>query len=128
MATYNDDTDTNALPPKHEEAAIVLLEKAGNIPAAAQQLTMDRTTLWRWSKTQPFDRFYKMLRRESYLAAVTTLQVNARQAAQGLVDIMTSTGTTQQLKRQVCNDILALSERGLNFQDLNQRLEELEAT
>ena|SRR5437763_498278 len=112
---------------EHErEAAIAALLTQRNTEEAAKAAGIGLNTLLRWLKDQEFNRQYREARRAAFLQATARLQQAASAAATTLLKVMVDPGSPPAVRVRAANNILEHAARGIEVEDIEVRLAELE--
>ncbi len=127
------ETNTNSTPPDEsrtdgltarQEKLLSFLAVNPNIQAAANAACVGRTTIHRWLKEPAFREELTRRRNMALTEAMNSVQAYTAQAVEELVKLMGS--SNEQLRRQVCMDILNCSQKTMATEQIFQRLDALE--
>ena len=110
---------------KMEEAVVALLSQR-NQEEAARVVGVGVATLLRWQKLPEFQAAYRMARRQAVGQAVARLQQTTGAAVTTLQKLMVDSNTGASIKARVAEAILALAIKGIETEDMEVRLSELE--
>jgi hypothetical protein len=116
---------TQELEPK-KEAAIIALLSSRNIEEAAQAAGVDSRTIYRWLKEPAFDAEYRTAKRTAYGQALARLHQMATAAVSTIAKIMVDQGTPASVRLRAADSVLAHVEKGIELQDIEARVAELE--
>jgi hypothetical protein len=105
-----------------EKILMALLEHSTYEKAAEAALP----TLWRWRQKPEFQKALLEARRDVHSHAMARLQQSAGAAASTVLRVMVDPATPATTKLRAADMVLDIANRGLEFQDLNIRLQELE--
>jgi hypothetical protein len=108
-----------------EKILMALLEHHSQEKAAAAA-EVSTVTLWRWLKKPEFQKALLEARRDIHSQAMARLQQSAGAAASTVLRVMVDPATPATAKLRAAQIVLDNATRGLEFQDLNIRLQELE--
>jgi uncharacterized protein YggE len=115
------------LEPGQERAIIALLSEP-TLKAAAASAGISETTLWRWLRDPYFGQAYKEARREAVEQATAKLQALASEAVETLGQILRDDKVAPHVRANAAARVLALAYKSRDLDDLEVRLEALEAT
>ena len=96
--------------------------------AAAASAGISETTLWRWLREPAFARTYKEARKEMVEQATAKLQALASEAVETLGQILRDDRVAPHVRTNAAARVLALAYKSRELDDLEARLEALEAT
>jgi uncharacterized protein YggE len=119
--------DYTNLEPGQERAIISLLSEP-TLKAAAASAGISETTLWRWLKDTDFARAYREARRETIEQATAQLQALASEAVRTLGQILRDDNVAPHVRASAAARVLALAYKSRELDDLESRLETLEAS
>jgi uncharacterized protein YggE len=119
--------DYTNLEPGQERAIIALLSEP-TLRAAAASAGISETTLWRWLKDPDFARAYREARREAIEQATAQLQALASEAVRTLGQILRDDKAAPHVRASAAARVLALAYKSRELDDLESRLETLEAS
>ena len=110
-----------------QEAALVALLAQPTLSHAAQACGLNEKTLRRWLKQPVFAEEYRTLRRQMTQQAIAQAQQVSGQAVLVLRALMMSNDAPASARVAAARSILELAMKGLETEDLLQRIEALEA-
>jgi hypothetical protein len=93
---------------------------------AAEAAGVSLPTLWRWRQKPEFQKALLEARRDVHSHAMARLQQGAGAAASTVLRVMVDPATPANAKLRAADMVLDIATRGLEFQDLDIRLQELE--
>lgn len=99
--------------------------QSDSIEEICRQAKISKCTYYEWIKEPAFRSELRKMRDELVIDAVETLKIHATHAVETLVKLLDS--TTPSLQRQVANDILAHIAQFKELQEIEKRLQVLEA-
>ena len=111
------------------DEAILLLARGGARGAVAEQIGIDRSTLWRWMQDDTFVQAVTRARAEVFSEAVGVLLANARGAALHLSKLAVGVHDPDddgRLRLQACTRLLSFSHNLGQLIDLETRITALE--
>ena len=114
------------LTPNQEKAIIALLAEPSLSKAAAACGTGERT-LYRWLREPAFKSAYRSARREAFSHAIALTQRYAPLAVQTLAKVMADDNAPHTARVQAATSLLRFGRDGIELDDLQERLEALEA-
>ena len=115
------------LEPGQERAIIALLSEP-TLRAAAVSAGISETTLWRWLKDPDFALAYREARKEVIEQATAQLQALASEAVRTLGQILRDDKAAPHVRASAAARVLALAYKSRELDDLESRLETLEAS
>ena len=110
---------------KKEQAIAALLTKP-TIPAAAQEVGVTPVTLWRWLQIDEFQEAYRKARRDAVAQATAHLQKACGEAVLALRVVMRDDNAPASARVSAARAVLELAIRGIEVEDLEQRIIALE--
>jgi DNA-binding transcriptional MerR regulator len=110
---------------KKEEAVAALLSQR-NIEEAARAVGVTPSTLLRWQKIPEFRDEYRRARREVVSQAVAWLQQSTGFATSAILKLMSDPNVPPAVRLRAAELVHALSNKGIELEDLLERLEALE--
>src|ERR1017187_4580656 len=113
---------------RKKEAAVVALLTHRSIDEAAKAVGVAPNTLLKWMKDREFAAAYRKARAAVVGQAIARLQQTTGAAVSTLQKLMVDTNTPAAIKGQVAKAILALAIKGVEVEDFDARLAELERT
>jgi DNA-binding transcriptional MerR regulator len=113
------------LEPK-KEVAILSLLSSRSIEEAAQVAGVDPRTLYRWMKEPAFDAEYRTAKRAAYSQALARLHQMASAAVSTIAKIMVDQNAPASIRLRAADSVLAHVETGIELQDIEARVAELE--
>jgi hypothetical protein len=111
---------------RKKEAAVVALLTHRNIEEAAKAVGVAPNTLLSWIKDREFAAAYRKARGAVVGQAVARLQQTTSAAVSTLQKLMVDASTPPAIKAHVARAILALAIKGVEIEDIEARLAELE--
>ena len=111
---------------RKKEAAIAALLTQRNIEEAAKAVGIAHNTLLSWMKDREFAAAYRDARRAAVTQAIARVQQTAGAAVSTLQKLMIDGGTPAAVKARVSEAFLALALKGVETEDFEARLAELE--
>ncbi|MGY0400679.1 phage replication protein [Carnobacterium jeotgali] len=115
------------LKPKQEQLIIALMSTPTNEEAFVKA-GIDRTTAYKYLKDPDFSSEYRRIRRETMQTITSQLQQASSTAVETLIDVMTDTElSTPSARVQASKAVLDNAYRGIENDDLQERIEKLEA-
>ena len=111
---------------RKKEKAIAALLTTDTVEQAASVAGIAESTLYRWLKEPVFLEQYRKARKAAVDQAISTLQERANKAARALVDIAEDKEMPPSTRVAAAREILQTSIRGIERDDFERRLEELE--
>lgn len=114
------------LTPKQERGILALLANP-KLKDAAQVANVSEATLWRWLQNKHFRAAYLKARRETVQSAIARLQSLTADAVDTLHEIMTDKAAIVFARLSAARAILDYSMRGIELEDHEERLREIES-
>ena len=111
---------------RKKEAAVAALLTHRNIDEAAKAVGVASNTLLKWMKDREFAAAYRKARAAAVGQAIARLQQTTGAAVTTLQKLMVDTNTPAAIKGQVAKGILTLAIKGVEVEDHEARLAELE--
>jgi uncharacterized membrane protein (DUF106 family) len=111
---------------RKKDQAVMALITEPTIKAAAQKVGITTPTLHKWLKLSEFKAAYREARREAVTVAIARLQQAAAEAVEALRAIMNDTSKPASARVSAARSILELAFMGIEIEDLEVRIEELE--
>lgn len=111
---------------RKKEAAIAALLTHRNIDEAAKGVGVSATTLLKWMKDREFAAAYRKARGATVGQAIARLQQTTGAAVSTLQKLMVDNNTPAAIKGNVARAVLALAIKGVEVDDFEARLAELE--
>jgi len=111
---------------RKKEKAIAALLTTDTIEQAASVAGIAESTLYRWLREPVFLEQYRKARKAAVDQAISTLQERANKAAKALIDIAEDQEMPPSTRVAAAREILQTSIRGIERDDFERRLEELE--
>ena len=93
----NTQPNATALTPQQESAA-EMLAAGRRISAIARALSIDRATLWRWTRLTAFQEAVNVLRRAAWRSAADRMRANTGRAARVLEQILADSGADPRVR------------------------------
>ena len=119
-------SDSNKQLEPKKEAAILALLSSRSIEEAAQVAGVDPRTLYRWMKEPAFDVEYRTAKRSAYSQALARLHQMASAAVSTIAKIMVDQNAPASIRLRAADSVLAHVETGIELQDIEARVAELE--
>jgi hypothetical protein len=111
---------------RKKEAAIIALLTQRNVEEAARVAGVGTKTLLRWLRVPEFQTAFRTARREAVSQAVARLQQSTGAAVTTLLKLMVDSNTPASIKARVADSVLANAMKGIEMEDFEVRLAELE--
>ena len=111
---------------RKKEKAIAALLTTDTVEQAASVAGIAESTLYRWLREPVFLEQYRKARKAAVDQAISTLQERANKAARALVDIAEDQEMPPSTRVAAAREILQTSIKGVERDDFERRLEELE--
>ncbi len=105
---------------------ILAMLQHGTIREAARTCGVGEATVFRWLKDAAFVNAYREARRQAVSQAIAALQQNAAEAVGTLRQIVRDESVVPSTRLAAARTILDLALKGIELDDLEIRLEELE--
>ncbi len=115
------------LTPKKEKAIAALLSES-SVTAAAKKAGIAERTLYGWLHDDAFSEAYRQARREVVGQAVARLQQLSSAAVYVLAQLMADKATPASVRMHAARSIIDFAIRAVELEDLQQRVEALEAS
>lgn len=115
-----------SLSPKQQRAIFALLSEP-TLEDAAKQTGVQRTTLWRWLQEPDFRSSYMQARRLAVQRAIARTQAVTSEAVETLREIMSDKSAKGSERVAAAKAIIDYAFKGVELEDLAQRLEAVEA-
>jgi len=112
---------------RKKDAAIVALVTEPTIADAAKKAGISHATLHRWLQIKDFKDAYREAKREAVSAAISRLQRTATEAVDALRDVMNDAESPANARVSAARAILELAIKAIELEDLEARVEQLEA-
>ena len=112
---------------RKKDAAIVALVTEPTIADAAKKAGISHATLHRWLQIKDFKDAYREAKREVVSAAIARLQRTATEAVDALRDVMNDAESPANARVSAARAILELAIKAIELEDLEARVEQLEA-
>ncbi len=112
---------------RKKELALSALLTESTLQNAAKIAGVSEVTLYRWLKDKDFSEAYRELRREAVEQAKTRLQQISCKAVETLKSIMEDNKTPATVRVSAAKSILEMAFKAVELDDINRRIEELEA-
>jgi hypothetical protein len=114
------------LEPGQERAIIALLSEP-TLRAAASSANISETTLWRWLRDPDFKDAYRKARSDALAQATARLQTLTGAAVEALAEIVGNENVGPHVRLSAASKILEMAYKAAEIDELQARLEELEA-
>jgi hypothetical protein len=111
---------------RKKEAAIAALLTSRNVEEAAKTIGVGTNTLLRWLEIPEFKKAYLGARRKAVSQAIARVQQTTGPAVSTLQKLMVDPKTSDAVKARIAVAILALSIKGVETEDFEVRLLDLE--
>lgn len=111
---------------RKKEKAIAALLTTDTVEQAASVAGIAESTLYRWLREPVFLEQYRKARKAAVDQAISTLQERANKAAKALIDIAEDQEMPPSTRVAAAREILQTSIKGIERDDFERRLEELE--
>ncbi len=111
---------------RKKEKAIAALLTTDTVEQAASVAGIAESTLYRWLREPVFLEQYRKARKAAVDQAISTLQERANKAAKALIDIAEDQEMPPSTRVAAAREILQTSIKGVERDDFERRLEELE--
>jgi transposase-like protein len=111
---------------RKKEVAVAALLSHRNIEEAAKAVGIAPNTLLNWMKDREFAAAYRKARAAVVSQAIARLQQTTGAAVTTLQKLMVDSNTPAAIKGQVAKGILALAIKGVEVEDFEARLTDLE--
>ena len=112
---------------RKKDAAILALVTEPTIADAAKKAGISHATLHRWLQIKDFKDAYREAKREVVSAAIARLQRTATEAVDALRDVMNDAESPANARVSAARAILELAIKAIELEDLEARVEQLEA-
>jgi len=112
---------------RKKDAAILALVTEPTIADAAKKAGISHATLHRWLQIKDFKDAYREAKREAVSAAISRLQRTATEAVDALRDVMNDAESPANARVSAARAILELAIKAIELEDLEARVEQLEA-
>ena len=109
-----------------KEQAISALMSCSTIEAAADQVGVDKSTLYRWMDRDDFQREYKRARREALTRSIARLQKASTEAVQTLQEVMNDTDAKDSTRVRAAEKVMKFAIEAAEIEDMQERLDALE--
>jgi len=103
---------------------IMAIIEAGSMDGAARQAGVGKTALYEWMKQKPFRKRLEEARAEVFNEGLGVIKAGTSKAARKLIELLDS--RDENTRRLTAQEILALSLKIAETQELEKRLERLE--
>jgi hypothetical protein len=113
---------------RKKERAISALLEHDTLADAARAIGIGEVTLWRWLQEAEFKSAFRDAKRRLLDEALTTLQKATRKAINALVSILEDQGKPASARVTAAKTILETAIKGLQVEELEGRVEQLERT
>lgn len=104
--------------------AIMAIIEAGSMDGAARQAGVGKTALYEWMKQEPFRKRLEEARAEVFNEGLGVIKAGTSKAARKLIELLDS--RNENTRRLTAQEILALSLKISETQEIERRLERLE--
>ena len=121
----NEEPDDSGLDARQERMILALLEHPTHEKAAAA-LGISTVTLWRATKKPEFAEAFRKARREAFSQSVARLQHASNAAVGTLLRVMTDREAPAASRVRAADVILQTALRGMEMEDIEVRVSELE--
>ncbi len=111
---------------RKKEKAIAALLTTDTVEQAASVAGIAESTIYRWLQNPTFLEQYRKARKAAVDQAISTLQKRANKAAKALIDIAEDQEMPPSTRVAAAREILQTSIKGIERDDFERRLEELE--
>jgi len=111
---------------RKQERAIAALLTTDSVTQAASVAGVGERTLYRWLQDPAFLEQYRKARKAALDQAISTLQERSNKAARALIDIVEDREMPPSTRVMAAREILQTSIKGVERDDFESRLEELE--
>jgi hypothetical protein len=108
------------------ESAVVALLSSKNHEEAARSVGVSPSTLLRWQKLSEFERAFREARFKAFQQSMARLQQASGAAAMTLLKIMVDQSAPLAVKARCAYYVLDQTRKGIETEDLEARLTELE--
>jgi hypothetical protein len=109
-----------------KEQAISALMTSPTIEAAADQVEVDKSTLYRWLDRDDFQRDYKRARREALTRSIARLQKASTEAVETLQEVMNDTDAKDSTRVRAAEKVMKFAIEAAEIEDMQERLDALE--
>ena len=113
---------------RKQERAIAALLTTDSVTQAASVAGVGERTLYRWLQEPAFLEQYRKARKTALDQAISTLQERSNKAARALIDIVEDQEMPPSTRVMAAREILQTSIKGVERDDFESRLEQLEKT
>lgn len=114
--------------PRKKQEAIAALIHFPSVREAAEAVGIGEVTLFRWMQDPEFQTGYRNARRRVVQHAISRLQKVSSEAVDTLREIMTDPDKPATSRVTAARTILEMAVKAVELEDLEVRIEELEAT
>ena len=111
---------------KKQESAIAALLSEPTVAAAAEKVSVNEATLWRWLKRTDFVEAYRSARREVVSQAIAQLQRVTMVAVSTLARIMVDPEASASAKVAAARITLDMALKSVELEDMETRIAALE--
>ena len=111
---------------RKQERAIAALLTTDSVTQAASVAGVGERTLYRWLQDPAFLEQYRKARKAALDQAISTLQERSNKAARALIDIVEDREMPPSTRVMAAREILQTSIKGVERDDFESRLEQLE--
>src|SRR5438067_10063033 len=112
---------------QREQLILALLQQP-SLEKAAASVGISTVTAWRISKTREFKEEYRIARWEAFAQSLARLQQASGAAVSALLKVMVDRGSPPASRVRAADRVLGHAAKGIQLEDLQARLAELERT
>ena len=108
-----------------QRLALPIIAAEATIDGAAEKIGVTRKTVYEWLKQEPFKGALEEARKEFVESAFRTMRLSAKKAADKIVKHVDS--TDERISLRAAENIIEFTQKALEHEDLERRIEALEA-
>lgn len=117
--------DENRRLTRRQLAALPFLIRDPNVERACRAAVITKQTFYKWQKDTMFREEFQRLQNELFAAGMAILTANIETACQRLVGLLDTESPA--LVRQTANDIINITAKNYEMENIIKRIEKLEA-
>jgi len=108
-----------------QRLALPIIAAEPTIDSAADKIGVTRKTIYEWLKLESFTRALEAARKEYVESAFRTMRLAAKQAADKIIKHLDC--TDERISLRAAEDIIEFAQKALEHEELEKRIEVLEA-